>query len=136
MSTSQSFPQIIFHSGHKSYMSFWIWLCLTFVSLSASAQNAIEIGDEISYEFTNSWSYSAKGDETDYGEQLFKPIGENNLLLPYTSLYESTPDSVYSSFTLTALSSSAYGTVFRLHINQPCYPLDNHMPLLILSSNS
>lgn len=125
MSTSQYSSHTTLHSEHKSYMSFWIWLCLTFVSLSASAQNAIKIGDEISYEFTNSWSYSAKGDETDYGEQLFKPTGENNLLLPYTSLYESTPDSVYSSFTLTALSSSAYGTVFRLHINQPCYPLDN-----------
>ena len=127
MRTSQSIlHNNLSNAGHKSYISIWLGLCILLISLPTSAQNAIEIGDEITYEFSNSWSYSAKGDSTDNEVRIFQPTKQQQLLYPYAPLYKSTPDSVYSSFTLTALNSSTYGRVFRLHINQPCCTLNRY----------
>jgi len=127
MRTSQSIlHNNLSNAGHKSYISIWLGLCLLLISLPTSAQNAIEIGDGITYEFSNSWFYSAKGDSTDNEDRIFQPTKQQQLIYPYAPLYKSTPDSVYSSFTLTALNSSTYGRVFRLHINQPCCTLNRY----------
>ena len=50
MRTSQSIlHNNLSNAGHKSYISIWLGLCLLLISLPISAQNAIEIGDEITY---------------------------------------------------------------------------------------
>ncbi|GAB6982910.1 hypothetical protein [Prevotella dentasini] len=97
----------------------WASLVLLLFPLHLLAQQTPRLGEEVFYELTNAWSCTDKADGTRQTDRFFYQYSPLHVLKPYSGLYHVVADSVSSAFSLTAISSSPYGSSYRLRITKP-----------------